>query len=192
MKTLTRLSFVLIGFLTLIPIPLPAEVSLQPVPLPTPSRWERLFSITRTTNKNEVVYELGLNSSLGIFLSNPARVYWILHEKNGILEGLNALELLSAYGFSIQKASDSQLDLLIRGLPEVPVHVRKLEGKGYGAIAVLNQKEVVVKHIFLQVTEGGILPKVTHATFKGFFFQDGKPVEIKLPAKKLSKSRYDD
>lgn len=169
-----------------------AEISLQPVPLPTPSSWSRLFSITRTTNKNEVVYEVGLNPTQGIFLSNPARVYWILHEKNGILEGLNPIELLSAYGFSIQKASESHLDLLIRGLPEVPVHVRKIEGKGYGAIAVLNQKEVVVKHIFLQVTEGGLLPKVTDATFKGFSFQDWKPIEIKLPAKKLSKSRYDD
>lgn len=170
-----------------------AQLPVQPIPLPTPSTWQKLFTITRTTNRNEVVYEVGLDPSGEIYVKNPARVYWILHEKGGVIEGLNPLELLSAYGFSIQKVTPKQADLLVRGFPEVPVRIhRDTQSKTFIPQATVDGKEIALQSIFLHVVEGGILPKVTQADFKGFSISDRKPIELKIPIKKLSKSRYDD
>lgn len=126
-----------------------------------------------------------------------------MHEKGGTQEGLNPIELLSAYGFAIQKVTQDSLVLLVRGLPKSPVTVLPTSSlpittaaalkpdQKFAPIARVESKTVVLQSIFLHVTEGGLLPKVTQADFKGFNFDDGKPVEIKLPAKKLTESRYD-
>ncbi|MBU4134244.1 DUF4833 domain-containing protein, partial [bacterium] len=63
--------------------------------------YQRLFTITRSLNANQVVYEAALDKD-GFSIKNPIKVYWIMYGKKGTTtEPLNTIEKKIGYGIAI-------------------------------------------------------------------------------------------
>jgi len=130
-----------------------------PVPAKSPAH---LFYIQRSLNKNTVIYEANFDDQGMLNEGQPIKVYWILYEKEGVVEELSYLERKFAYGVSheavqnktghyhIQLASYKSLKLLLKQTAPYTVEL------------LFTNKTISSKldHIYVQANNAGLYTKV--------------------------------
>jgi len=125
-----------------------------------------LFRIGRSTNANEVVYAARLvNGALD--RDGPVTAEWHMLAEDGHREGLNFLEKLIAYGFSVDPAEGGDGFLVVlKAKKDRPVHLR-MRGACPDAYVSISGKRALLRRIFVQTEGGGVVPEVAWAEVEG-------------------------
>ena len=144
----------------------------------TPPGKNTLFIIKRSTNKNEVVYEARQTPD-GLNTADPIKVYWIMYEKGGKIENLNALEKRSAYGVSIVSATKDKVEFNLKALKTKKIEaVYDKKTKTSKAIMTINGEPCYLESVYINVESRGLnpIPKVLYVNVTGRSVKSGKEV----------------
>ena len=87
-----------------------------------------LFSVTKSENRNEVIYAIHLDARCAPFGDAPVHAFWRMNERGGTIEPLLGREE-PAYGIGAQRvlardAEGGAVDVTLRALPSRHVVVR--------------------------------------------------------------------
>lgn len=120
------------------------------------AEYTTLFTLGRTLNKNEVVYEADFANK-----SAPIHAYWIMHAQDGHREELTRLERNKAYGIEVVSQKQDEIQFIIKAFRTHPIIVKKdsLTSKPY-SILKINLQDKILKNIFLHLA-GTLFPSVT-------------------------------
>lgn len=120
------------------------------------AEYTNLFTLERTTNKNQVVYEADFSNQ-----AVPIHAYWIMNAQDGHKEELNRIERNKAYGVEVVSRKPDEIQFIIKAFRQHPIIVKK-EDATSNPIAVLkiNSEFKILKNIFLHVV-GSFIPSVT-------------------------------
>jgi hypothetical protein len=138
----------------------------------------RLFSIYRSTNSNEVVYE-AVEVGDGFDMQHPIRVYWVLHARGDRIEALTHFEEAHAYGVVVQHATHDEIAFQLRAVPSRPITVRR-EGAAARAYASIAGEECALSGIYVAVHEGFLIPSVSYVVLSGTSRSTGKPLSERV------------
>ncbi len=118
--------------------------------------YSSIFTIDKSTNANEVVYEVDLANA-----SNPVHPYWIMRAQDGHLEELTSIERSRAFGISITSRNASGLQFKIVALQSHPVTV-KTDPNTHALYATMNLdgSDRILVNCFLHLS-GGLIPSVS-------------------------------
>jgi len=111
-----------------------------------------LFTLSRSTNKNMVRYDVESNTDA----KSPISVFWQMLEDDGAIEGLNRFER-DIYGVELVSQESQKLIFKVKALPAYVFTVSK-DRPAKAMLRLLGQ-EREVNRIFLQVS-GGLFPSV--------------------------------
>lgn len=91
------------------------------------------------------------------------RAYWKMLERDGHLEELTALEESRFYGVNIIHRAPDLTVFAFRALPQMPIHVKREEGKAVPYIHVRNM-EWRLSRIYLKLS--GLFPSLDSIDFE--------------------------
>lgn len=149
----------------------PNEIAIRP-----------LFSIRRSTNRNEIVYA-ARSTAEGFDLRRPISVYWIMKEEDGRIESLTALEESWAYGVDVRQVTDREIRFSLAALPEREVSVIRKDKEIVATMRILGE-ESAITGIFIQARSGGILPSVDYIEVSGKSRATGQALSERFGEKK--------
>jgi hypothetical protein len=135
----------------------------------------RLFTISRSINKNVVCYDAQLNSDRKLKLKDPLDVYWLMHAEQGQREELTWFENTQAYGYTLQKPTrEDSVIITIEAFEQKPIEIFNFNGVTE-ALMEISEKPALIQEIYVQ-SSGGFIPKVEYIELKGIERATGKPV----------------
>ena len=134
-----------------------------------------LFYIGRSLNKNVVVFCYNKNGKT-LDKNSPLNVYWIMREKEGNpREEITFMESKMAYGHKIVDVNDKECYFTTSALPNETLQIKlNPEGK-YRCYYIFEQKEYILKKVFVETDESGMIPKVKYIEL---YLQDPMTDEI--------------
>ncbi len=125
-----------------------------------------LFRIGRSTNANEVVYAARMVRG-ALDPDAPISAEWHMLAEDGHREGLNFLEKLIAYGFSVDPADGGNgFTVVLKAKKDRPVHLR-MRGTCPAAFVTISGRPALLRRIFVQTKSGGVVPEVAWADVEG-------------------------
>ena len=127
-----------------------------------------LFKIERNRDKDEVLYDINLDSEGKINIRNPIRIYWIKHTLGGIEENLSWVQRKFGYGLKFFRVNDSQVIFRFVSHINRDFSLRK-NNEGYYKVYTSSNNEIIeVNKLFIQFDGGTFLsPKVTKVELHG-------------------------
>jgi hypothetical protein len=133
-----------------------------------PSCSPELFRIGRSTNANEVVYLPRQRPDGTLDPEDPLRAEWHMLAEDGHREGLNFIEKLLAYGFSVDPAKSGEgWVVVLKAKKDRPVTLAMREGCPVASVTIAG-KTAVLQRIFVQAESGGaLIPEVAWADIDG-------------------------
>lgn len=124
-------------------------------------RAQRLFTITRSTNKNVVCYDVRLRGDGSIDPSAPVAAYWLMAAEDGRIEGLTWLERQLAYGADAEGAvSAAGFRLRLKAFEARAISVQRAASGRYEARLNVSGKPAVLRKIHVQAEDSGFPPRV--------------------------------
>jgi uncharacterized protein DUF4833 len=133
--------------------------------VPAPAR---LFTITRSSNRNVLHYELRFDQHGQLDRREPLAAYWVMHEAGGQREELTWVERQLAYGWAVvSKVRTEGFDVKMLACPRRQLAVRALADGGYRAIVSIAGRKAFLERLFVQVQEGGLVPHVDYVELIG-------------------------
>ena len=146
---------------------------------PAADQSQTLFIIERSKNANVVHYDARLTAEGRLDPKQPVAVYWILLAEDGQREGLNLVER-KAYGFDIKPdAAGSAWVMTIAAYRKRTITVRQTAG-GVRAEIVIDGRPSVFEKMYINSTEGRMLPTVNYIELFGKDLQTGAKTHEKL------------
>jgi hypothetical protein len=135
---------------------------------PTPSCAPELFRIGRSTNANEVVYLARRGPDGSLDADDPMAAEWHMLAEDGHREGLNFIEKLLAYGFSVDPApSGGGFVVTLKAKKDRPVRLTVRDGCPSASVTIAG-RPALLRRIFVQAEEGGgLIPSVAWADLEG-------------------------
>ena len=125
-----------------------------------------LFRIGRSTNANEVVYTARMVRG-ALDPDAPISAEWHMLAEDGHREGLNFLEKLVAYGFSVDAAAGGNgFTVILKAKKDRPVQLR-MRGTCPDAFVTISGRPALLRKIFVQTKGGGVVPEVAWADVEG-------------------------
>ena len=123
-----------------------------------------LFYITKSTNKNSVIYVYQCHADKTLDVLNPIKAYWAMREVEGNpTEDLTFIEAKMAYGYSVNSIDDETVEFNITPLKEHTLTIKKRKDKSvYSAFIELEGKEYILKKVFVQLEEGVMMDSVQY------------------------------
>ena len=122
--------------------------------------FHRLFSIHRSTNENEIIYE-ARSTPEGFDTYDPIKAYWVMKSEGESTEPLTAIERSWAYGVLIKEVSANQIIFALKVLPDRNITVHRTGEKVFPTM-VLSGEECVLASIFIQTKGGGLIPSIAY------------------------------
>jgi hypothetical protein len=149
----------------------PVGEAAAPAPSPAAARPAcppELFRIGRNKNANEVVYRARLNAAGVLDPDDPIEAEWHMLAEDGHREGLNFIEKLLAYGFSVAPAEGGDgFVVVLKAKKDRPVRLTMRDGCPFASSTVAG-KRVQLRRIFVQAEAGGgLIPEVAWADLEG-------------------------
>lgn len=139
---------------------------------------QRLFSVRSNYNRNEVVYEALLDGGR-LLAQRPLRSFWVLHEKQGRLEELTAIEERLAFGFEAEAASGDEVRLKFKAAPQRKASLRLVGGRAR-VVMELGGQEAALAAVYAAVDKRGLLPSVKYVDLAGASVATGEPVRERV------------
>jgi hypothetical protein len=138
-----------------------------------------LFRIGRSTNANEVVYAARVVRG-ALDPDRPITAEWHMLAQDGHREGLNFLEKLIAYGFSVDDAEGGDgFVVVLKAKKDRPVHLR-MRGTCPDAFVTISGRTALLRKIFVQTKGGGVVPEVAWADVEGRDPETGAVVKERI------------
>ena len=135
---------------------------------PAPSCAPELFRIGRSTNANEVVYRARRGANGALDADEPIAAEWQMLAEDGHREGLNFIEKLLAYGFSVDPAPSGEgFVVVLKAKKDRPVLLSVRDGCPAATLTIAG-RPALLRRIFVQAEEGGgLIPSVAWADLEG-------------------------
>jgi hypothetical protein len=123
-----------------------------------------LFTLERTSNTNQVVYEANLDNS-----DNPIHAYWIMRAQDGHTEELTSTERTRVYGTKLISATPEVAQFSIVSFQSRPITVR-LDPTTHAPYATMNMnhQDRILIDFFLNL--GGFL--IPHVNSVDLTYED--------------------
>jgi hypothetical protein len=147
-------------------------LSLLLLPLPAWSKDVPLFFIQRSTNRNEVHYQLRVDDRCHIVADKPVSGFWKRWEKNPMsIDPLTVLDQI-AYGIVQQTVQDNWVSFSLKALEQKRIKASVTATPQPGACSPIVHTEIqgqwaALERIYVQVEEGFIKPKVVYVDVFG-------------------------
>jgi hypothetical protein len=127
-----------------------------------------LFRIGRSTNANEVVYLARRDGDGALDADDPLEAEWHMLAEDGHREGLNFIEKLLAYGFSVDPAeSGDGFIVILKAKKDRPVKLALRNGCPVATVTIAG-RPALLRRIFVQAEPGGgVIPSVAWAEIEG-------------------------
>ena len=140
-----------------------------------------LFRIGRSTNANEVVYAARTGADGALDPEDPIEADWHMLAEDGHREGLNFIEKLLAYGFSVDPAESGEgFTVILKAKKDRPVRLTIRAGCP-AAFVTIAGRPALLRRIFVQAESGGgLIPSVAWADLEGTDPVTGSPVKERV------------
>jgi hypothetical protein len=140
-----------------------------------------LFRIGRSTNANEVVYAARAGADGALDPEDPIEADWHMLAEDGHREGLNFIEKLLAYGFSVDPADSGEgFTVILKAKKDRPVKLTMRAGCP-AALVTIAGRPALLRRIFVQAESGGgLIPSVAWADLEGTDPVTGSPVKERV------------
>jgi len=138
-----------------------------------------LFTIARSKNANVVRYVARRNEN-GLARRHPIDAYWLMLAEDRRREELSWAERELAYGFEVSAASRDGCLLHLTAFKQRALVVAR-HGQTFRAMVSIAGKRATLERIFVQTSEGGLLPSVQYIDVFGTA-ADGTPLKERLTA----------
>ncbi|HEY1876652.1 MAG TPA: DUF4833 domain-containing protein [Rhizomicrobium sp.] len=146
-----------------------------------PDEPNQLFYIQRSPNSNTVVYSARLDARGDFDSGAPVDAFWRKFNIDGSRQPLNFAERLMAYGVRVDAARPGQpIAFHITALPGRKLTLAMDAQHRPEALLQIGNHTVKLTYIYLQVVEGGILPKVPSLDVFGTDTATGKAIHEHL------------
>jgi hypothetical protein len=143
-----------------------------------PDEPNQLFYVQRSPNSNTVVYAAKLDAQGNLNSSTPVEAFWRKFNIDGSKQPLNFIERMMAYGVRLD--GRKPVTFSIAALPERKLTV-SLDGEHRPqALMQIGSHLVRVAYVYLQVVEGGLLPKIPSLDIFGTDIASGKAIHEHL------------
>ncbi|HXK18153.1 MAG TPA: DUF4833 domain-containing protein [Polyangiaceae bacterium] len=139
-----------------------------------------LFTITRSKNKNAVVYRAKTHGP-ELDQHQPLEAYWLMLAEDGRREELGWAERKLAYGFGVSGLSRERCVLSLVAFKQRPVTVERRD-KTLRAFTSIAGQPGTLERIFVQTSEGTLLPSVQYLDVFGVGL-DGRPLRERISAR---------
>jgi hypothetical protein len=148
---------------------------------PGPACALELFRIGRSTNANEVVYAARTGADGALDPEDPIEAEWHMLAEDGHREGLNFIEKLLAYGFSVDPAESGEgFTVILKAKKDRPVRLTLRAGCP-AAFVTIAGRPALLRRIFVQAESGsGLIPSVAWADLEGTDPVTGSPVKERV------------
>ena len=148
---------------------------------PGPSCTPELFRIGRSTNANEVVYAARTGADGALDPEDPIEADWHMLAEDGHREGLNFIEKLLAYGFSVDPAESGEgFTVILKAKKDRAVRLTMRAGCP-AALVTIAGRPALLRRIFVQAESGGgLIPGVAWADLEGTDPVTGSPVKERV------------
>jgi hypothetical protein len=149
-----------------------------PIPAPTANR---LFYLQRSSNSNCVLYDAVLTKTKQLS-NDPVHGYWIRYAEGGIKKEFNTIQRTLAYGFHTDaikgKPGQFEGNFVAYKKRKFTIQLDKT-GKPV-ALFPINGKSNVLDHVWVQIDEDGMTPKIGYVELFGHDLTTGAKVYEKF------------
>jgi hypothetical protein len=160
-----------------------AVLALLAVPAAAQVKTSPLFIIERSKNANVVHYDARLTGDGKLDPKEPVIAYWIMLAEDGRREKLSSIEKKEAYGFTIKPdPSVNGYKMTLVAAPEHQITVKKDKG-AVRAEVVIDCRPAVLEKIYINASEGLLVPKVQYIEVYGKDLQTGTERREKMVPK---------
>jgi len=143
---------------------------------------QKLFWIDRSKNKNQVHYDARVGKDGQLDPKEPVVAYWILIP-GGKRESLGWVERKKAYGFSITRDKSGQFwRMKLVPAEDRPIKVYVKDGKARAEMIIGGRAAYLTK-LYIDSTEGVVLPTVNYVDLFGTDVANGAPVRERIVPK---------
>ena len=141
----------------------------------------QLFYVQRSPNSNTVIYAARLDAKGNLNSSAPVEAFWRKFNIDGSRQPLNFIERAMAYGVRLDsRKTGKPVTFSIAALPERKVTVSLDNDHRPQALMQIGSHLVKVAYVYLQVVEGGLLPKIPSLDIFGTDIASGKAIHEHL------------
>ena len=144
---------------------------------PVPAEPGQLFYIERSSNSNTVVYALDRDDKGAVNGRAPVTAFWRWYNVDGAKKGLNFAERMMAYGVSNDGIRPGKpITFRVAALPERTMTLDLADPAHPHALIQMEGRSVILDYVYLEVVDGGLLPKVPSVDIFGTDQKTGKAV----------------
>jgi hypothetical protein len=129
------------------------------------TRRDELFRIGRSKNENVVIYE-ARRGPAGLHVPSPVSAYWLMLAEDGRREQLTWAERKLAYGYDVADVRPDGCLLTLSACSTRSLRIERANA-GFRAICSIAGQRAVLERIFVQASEGALLPSVQHVDLFG-------------------------
>jgi hypothetical protein len=146
-----------------------------------PDEPNQLFYVQRSPNSNTVIYAARLDARGNLDSSAPVEAFWRKFNIDGRKQPLNFIERMMAYGVKLDgRKAGRPVTFTIAALPERKVTVSLDSEHRPEALMQIGSHLVKLAYVYLQVVEGGLLPKIPSLDIFGTDVASGKAIHEHL------------
>ena len=146
-----------------------------------PDEPDQLFYIQRSPNANTVVYAARLDARGEFDSTTPVEAYWRKFNIDGSKQPLNFMERLMAYGVRMDAVRRGQpITFHVVALPDRKLTLAMDAQHHPEALVQIDGHTVKLSYVYLQVVEGGLLPKVPSLDIVGTDIATSKSIHEHL------------
>jgi Domain of unknown function (DUF4833) len=122
-------------------------------PLPTNKSDDLLFTIGRSRDTDEIVYELNIDDSGQVIKSNPIKIKWIRNTDHQKIEPLTFIQQQYAYGIEFldqEENTKNKWRFQFVSYSKRTFILRQTENSSYKVFTKIDNKEVELNRIYIQ------------------------------------------
>ncbi len=119
-----------------------------------------LFFIQRNLNANAVVYESNFDEEGNLDSEDPITVYWMRYADDGAKKDLGWFEKKLAYGVSTKKINDTEFEVELVAYDGRKFTLKQIAKNKAEVFVTINGISQLVKHVYLEASDGGLMPSV--------------------------------
>ena len=135
-----------------------------------------VFRITKSENKNMVIYEIELEEENPDHVKN-LKGYWVMNQTDGHIEDINWIERKMSYGIKIEKQTETEIFFHIVALPKQKLHIYKVNGE-WKCETDVDGVAAIIESIFIDVTTVILIKPTIHSiTLTAKAVDDGREVK---------------
>ena len=151
-------------------------LSLFELKMSTGQKTQEIFRITKSENKNKVIYEAIIEEANPKHILN-IHAYWLRDATDGHVEELSWIDRTLAYGVRIDEQKDDEITFHVVSLPKYKVRVTNVDGVWKG-IVDMEGIPAYIKTIYVDVTTVILIKPTIHSiTVTGEAVDDGREVQ---------------